>query len=255
LHQRPSDKATQIVNPAKDAAKKQDKLVSHVLRLLPSHLVPTFRESQSDNGTVDKVIAYVSPMTMATLLGLRYLHFGDFVDREPVSDAASSASLSEKATGTSAHSKYILQARVRRLPPPSDPTNTSPKAGPSPAPPSERVLHSSESAGKSRDVGSDKEGKREAKNDTSEIWIMFDTALYIPYSHLVITGALDAVLSGSLRDWDLIRCVYASVQGEAPRSPLTISSVTPTSERRSVPPAFTAPLYVLPFTPEINYAI
>jgi hypothetical protein len=214
LHQKPGEKERALTSSTtKDAASKQDKLQPQVLRLVPSRLVPNLPDPPAADWEGGGVIAYVSNMTMATLLGLRYLPYDDYVEREPFSDVPASdpPPPSSQATTGPLYSKYLLRANIYRLSPPADPTDPSSKSQPPPLPPAERVLHPSDPAGRSRDMEDDKEDKCKGMGSINEVWIMFDQALYVPYSHIVITGALDAVLGGSLRDWDLIRCVRSRV--------------------------------------------
>jgi peroxin-1 len=137
LRQKPSDKEREKFGPrnstTKDTASKENRPKPQVLRLRPSRLVPGLPDPRLADGESDGMVAFVSHMTMTTLLGLGYLPFDGFVEHEFASSPTPSSPLSQESASIS-HSKYLLRARIHRLRPPIDPTDPSSKLQPPPSP-------------------------------------------------------------------------------------------------------------------------
>jgi hypothetical protein len=154
-----------------------------ILRVLPPRLAPGL-EQQDVEVKYKEILAYVSARTFAHLANTDWP-----IPMNEVVKENGSPSPDVSATTGYTHSKDFLKAYLRRLPPPSDPTK------PPPRPTAAQVLQSPDTLG--REDGKNEKG---AQKDL-EIWIAYNSAVYIPGRHLLVPDGLKDLLG----DWDLVR--------------------------------------------------
>jgi hypothetical protein len=166
---------------------------SHTLRLLPSRLVPnvpTQQRGKADGGTV----AYVALRTFASLAGLHFPYPSDAFGIHSLPSTPSVSDQSPKKICT--YSKTLIKASVRRLLPPQDPEDLT-HAPPPPLP------HGSDDGVRLDEKEKEKETNKEKANKGFDVWIVCDTAVYVPNKHLFVPGGF---FDDMLEDWDLLRC-------------------------------------------------
>jgi hypothetical protein len=165
-----------------------------MLRLLPLRLVPGLGE-QSTDGETDVIFGFVSQRTFTILTSSSFP-----VDPSQVVRYTLPSQPPSTVPTTKIHSKSLLKSYIRRLRPPPNPTDPPPSK--SQGTNSAQVLHPADSTdkGQTKENAANKERVKE-----KEIWITFDTGVYISDSHIVVIGDASLPDTGPLEDWDQVR--------------------------------------------------
>ena len=159
--------ATPLTEASSSAsAEESAKLSNRVLRVLPQGLVPNVSRysTSSETGTVP---AYVSRATLAAQDG---------------------------ETGSTSNPRP-WRARIRRLPPPADPSQeqASGALASSPAP---RVLVPN------GDISKNPSSQKPAEKVSDGVILVWSPEVVVPEGHIVLSGQTEDV-----EDWDMVRCV------------------------------------------------
>ncbi|TFY54857.1 hypothetical protein EVJ58_g8610 [Rhodofomes roseus] len=198
-HRGANGKVNGVSTPAEDLSgstpnDEAAKLPVRVMRVLPHRLVPSSPTTSHRLPDADVVIAYVSRAALTSL-----------------AEASGSAS-----------NPSPWRARVRRLPPPSDPSQEQNSGGPA-SPPAPRVLVPNGEASAAKAPSQPPEKARD------EVVLVWSPEVPVPEGHVVISGQIENV-----EDWDMVRVAFVGPEA----TPL--SDVDRSVEHRpytSIPPS------------------
>ncbi|KAH9840780.1 AAA-domain-containing protein [Rhodofomes roseus] len=198
-HRGANGKVNGVSTPAEDLSGsipngEAAKLPVRVMRVLPHRLVPSSPTTSHRLPDADVVIAYVSRAALTSL-----------------AEASGSAS-----------NPSPWRARVRRLPPPSDPSQEQNSGGPA-SPPAPRVLVPNGEASAAKAPSQPPEKARD------EVVLVWSPEVPVPEGHVVISGQIENV-----EDWDMVRVAFVGPEA----TPL--SDVDRSVEHRpytSIPPS------------------